>query len=144
LEYCIQAWRPYLRKDIDKLEKVQRRATKMIQGFRNLSYEERLKRLGLTTLEERRDRGDLIEIFRMFKGLSKLRPGVFFSLIEGGITRGHNYKINVNRCRLDLRKYFFSQRVINKWNRLPESVVNSDNVNMFKNKYDKFVSSIII
>ncbi len=56
LEYCIQAWRPYLRKDIDMLEKIQR-ATKLIPGLRDLRYEERLKECGLTTLETLRLRG---------------------------------------------------------------------------------------
>ena len=63
LEYCIQAWRPYRKKDIDMLERVQRRATKMIPKLRNISYEMRLKKCGLTTLETRRLRGDQIEVF---------------------------------------------------------------------------------
>ena len=63
LEYCIQAWRPYRKKDIDILERVRRRATKMIQKLRNISYETRLKECGLTTLETRRLRGDQIEVF---------------------------------------------------------------------------------
>ena len=65
LEYCIQAWRPYRKKDIDILERVQRSATKMIQKLRNISYEMRLKECGLTTLETRRLRGDQIEVFKI-------------------------------------------------------------------------------
>ena len=59
LEYCIHAWKPYLRKDIDMLEKVQRRATKLIPGLRDLSCEERFRECGLTTLETRRLRGGI-------------------------------------------------------------------------------------
>ena len=69
LDYCAQAWRPHLQKDIDILEKVQRRATRMIEGFSKMSYEDRLRELGLTTLETRRIRGDLLEVFKIVKGL---------------------------------------------------------------------------
>ena len=68
LEYCIQAWRPYHKKDIDKLEKIQRRATKMISELRDFSYESRLLQCGLTTLETRRLRGDQIEVFKIVNG----------------------------------------------------------------------------
>ena len=68
LEYCIQAWRPYHKKDIDKLERIQRRATKMIPELRDLSYESRLLQCGLTTLETRRLRGDQIEVFEIVNG----------------------------------------------------------------------------
>ena len=72
LEYCIQAFNPYLKRDIDTLEKVQRRATKMVSGLKKVPYEERLKRLNLTTLKTRRIRGDLIEVFKNFKGLGDM------------------------------------------------------------------------
>ena len=68
LEYCIQAWRPYRKKDIDTLERIQRRATKTIPELRDLSYEERLKECGLTTLETRRLRGDQIEVIKILNG----------------------------------------------------------------------------
>ena len=68
-DYCIQAWKPYLRKDVDKLEKVQRRATQMIEGLEGLGYLERLSILYLTTLETRFLRADLIEVYKIFKGL---------------------------------------------------------------------------
>jgi len=137
LEYCVQAWRPYLRKDIDKLEKVQRRATKMIEGCGKMSYEDRLKFTGLTTLEDRRNRGDLIEVFKTLKGFNRVDYRQFFKLVEHSRTRGHSFKLVKSRSRLEIRKNFFSQRVVNSWNNLPESVVEAETVNSFKNRYDK-------
>ena len=78
LEYCIQAWSPYLRKYIDMLEKIQRRATKLITGLRDLRYEERLKECGLTTLETRRLRGDQIEVFKILNGYENIDSNIFF------------------------------------------------------------------
>ena len=77
LEYCVQAWRPFLRRDIDGLEQIQHRATKMIEECRNLNYENRLLLTGLTTLEDRRNRGDMIEVFKIVKGLDKLEQNNF-------------------------------------------------------------------
>ena len=139
LEFCIQAWRPYLKKDIDKIERVQHRATKMIEECRGLGYEDRLKVTGLTTLEDRRVRGDMIEVFKMLKGISKVDSSRWFSLAENSRTRGHSYKLVKCRSRLDVRKNFFGQRVVNTWNSLPEAVVAADSVNSFKNRYDKYV-----
>ena len=78
LEYCIQAWNPHLRKDIDMLEKIQRRATKLIPGLRDLRYEERLKKCGLTTLETQRLRGDQIEVFKILNGYENIDSNIFF------------------------------------------------------------------
>ena len=82
LEYCIQAWSPYLRKDIDMLEKIQRRATKLIPGLRDLRYEERLKECGLTTLETRRLIGDQIEVFKILNGYENIDSNIFFSKLR--------------------------------------------------------------
>ena len=78
LYYCIQAWSPYLRKDIYMLEKIQRRATKLIPGQRDLTYEERSKECELTTLETRRLRGDLIEVFKILNGYENIDYNIFF------------------------------------------------------------------
>ena len=78
LEYCVQAWSPFLRKDIELLEKVQKRATRMIDGFADKDYNDRLKELSLTTLETRRKRGDLIEAFKIIKGFEDVNCELLF------------------------------------------------------------------
>ena len=80
LEYCIQAWRPHLRKDIDKLERVQRRATRMIPEKLTRCYEDRLKLCNLTTLEKRRITGDQIDVFKIMHGYEGLYKNMFFRL----------------------------------------------------------------
>ena len=74
LEYCVQAWSPYLKKNIELIEKVQHRFTKMMPGLSVVSYEVRLSWLKLTTLETRRVRGDLIQAFKIIKGIDELDP----------------------------------------------------------------------
>ena len=107
LEYCIQAWRPYRKKDIDILERVQRRATKMIQKLRNISYEKRLKECGLTTLETSRLRGDQIEVFKILNGYENIDRNILFSVKEERRTRGHGITLAKKQCRLDIRKFHF-------------------------------------
>ena len=138
LEYCVQAWRPYLQKDIDKIERVQRRATKMIEDCKSLCYEDRLKATGLISLESRRIRGDMIEVFKILKGINKTDKTRWFELAQNNRTRGHKLKLVKNRSRLEVRRNFFSQRVVSVWNNLPKVVVEADSVNSFKNKYDKY------
>ena len=139
LEYCMQAWRPYRKKDIDTLEHIQRRATKMIPELRDLSYEEHLKECGLTTLETRRLRGDQIEVFKILNGYENIDRNMFFSLKKDSRTRGHEVKLVKDQCRLDIRKHSFSQRTINEWNKLSTDCVTASSVNMFKNKVDTYL-----
>ena len=140
LEYCIQVWRPYLKKDIENIEKIQHRATKMIHNLKYLRYEDRLIETGLTTLEDRRTRGDLIEVFKMIKCSSKIDYTQFFTLVQNSRTRGHEFKLVKSRSRTEIRKNFFSQRVINEWNALPAEVLEAESVNSFKNRYDKYLA----
>lgn len=138
LEYCIQAWSPYLKKDINCLERVQNRATKLVEGMKKLTYPERLKRLNMTTLEQRRLRGDMIETFKIMTGREGVGIADFFSPSDSGYElRGHRYKICHGRNRLEVRRNFFSQRVVRHWNGLPDHVVEATSVNAFKNRIDR-------
>src|SRR6218665_334478 len=105
LEYCIQVWSPHLKQDMEKLEKVQR-AIKMIQGYKDLSYEERLIRCGLTTLEKRRSRGDLIEAYKIITGKESIQWERFFELAPSKGTRGHRYKLFKKRKGTIGQKFF--------------------------------------
>ena len=107
LEYCIQAWNPYLRKYVDMLDKIQRRATKLIPGLRDLTYEERLKECGLTTLETRRLRGDQIEVFKILNGYENIDSNIFFEIKESKITRGHIYTLVKNKVDWTLESILF-------------------------------------
>ena len=127
-----------MRKDIDKLERVQRRATRLISEISQLSYEERLQQCRLTTLETRRIRGDQIKVFKIMHGYEGLNKDMFFRIKNDSITRGHSLALVKSHSRLDIRKYTFSQRVVNDWNKLPEECINATSVNMFKNKIDQY------
>ena len=106
--------------------------------FRKLSYEKRLRKLKLTTLKERRQRGDMIEVFKLLAGVENIDCNQFFTPVTTCYAfRGHDRKLVTTRSRLDIRKFFFSQRVVNSWNSLPASVVQATSVNMFKNSYDR-------
>ena len=92
LEYCVQVWSPYKRKYINLVEGVQRRATKLVPELRNSPYEERLRRLKLTTLEERRVRGDMIETYKIITGKEQVDHEKFFKIIPDRRDR-HTKKI---------------------------------------------------
>ena len=139
----MSVWSPYLVKDIECLEKAQRMATKLVQGLKYKQYDDRLKLLGITSLKRRRIR-DLIQVFRIVKGLTQLILDHFFELDIGGehALRGHNWKLKVNRCRLQVRRCFFSQKIISTWNKLPASVVEAFSVNSFKKRLDDWSKDV--
>ena len=143
LEYSIQFWAPYLRKNINQIESVQRRATKCIPGYRNLSYEDRLRKLKLPTLAYRRLRGSMIEVYKMLNVYDKeVTPHL---KIRASTTRGHNQRIYVDTAKkVHPKHHSFHLRIANPWNSLPSDVVSSPNLNTFKNRLDKHWSNLNI
>ena len=121
------------------LEQIQRRATKLIPGLRDLRYEERLEEYGLTTLETRRLRGDQIEVFKILNGYANIDSNIFFEIKESKVTRGHNFPLVKKQSRLDVRKFSFSQKTINVWNKLSTECVHASSVNMFKNRIEEYL-----
>nr|VZH98600.1 unnamed protein product [Spirometra erinaceieuropaei] len=142
LEFAIQAWRPWTAEDLGILEKVQRRAKKLVSGQWSLPYETRLANLDLFPLSYRQLRGDLIQAFRIVRKQGCcLAFGDFFELATTTNLRGHPLKLRVAGVRLDTRKFFFSNRVVAAWNALPEDVVMSGSVDTFKWRLDQHCSA---
>jgi hypothetical protein len=134
LNSCVQAWRPHLKKDIEVLEKIQKRATRMVDGYKGLEYEERLEGIGLTKLELRRERAGLLEVFKILKGMEGLDRDHFFrdaldGRESGMMTRGHSLKLYKKRFRLKADKFSFGNRVVGIWNSLPGKIVEEETVN---------------
>ena len=90
--------------------------------------------------ERRYLRGDMILVYNMFNGIVDLNIENFFEMETSNRTRGHNLKLKKKHCRLDVRKFFFSHRVVDFWNDLPSDVVNSNSLNIFKRKIDKYMN----
>ena len=127
----------YAKKDIRKLERIQRVATKMVPELSELTYEDRFKEMGLPTLQDRRERGDLITLYKMVNGIEKLdNQNLVMMEEEIRQTRGHSKKIKKNRCLKDTKKYSFPHRIVDTWNGLKEEVVTATNIHKFKEMLD--------
>jgi ribonuclease P/MRP protein subunit RPP40 len=144
LEYGNAIWNPKLKSLINNVEAVQRHFTKCIQNCHKLSYEERLKYLKLPSLEYRRLRGDLIEMYKITHKFydPKTTKGLFAECTES-ITRGHRYKVVRLTTNTSLFQHFYTNRIINMWNSLPREVVEVDSTNAFKNRIDKYFSAVM-
>ncbi|XP_065663013.1 uncharacterized protein LOC136085617 [Hydra vulgaris] len=143
LEFAVPEWSPGNKNDINDLEKIQRRATKLAPELKHLSYTQILAKLGLTTLETRRTRGDLIEFFKITTGIDKilwykeLHKASYQSLI------GHLMKFEREFAKTTLKHSFFTNKVIPHWNALPEKVVSAIKVNSFKARLDKHLLTAV-
>ena len=138
LEYGHSVWNPHHIGLIRELESVQKRATKLVFACRKLSYSDRLRFLQLPTLRYRRLRGDMIEVYKIMHGMYDpvVCPELFRNFDNR--TRGNQLKLLHTRSNLDIRKYSFSCRVVSMWNLLPDYVILSGSLDLFKVNLDKF------
>ncbi|XP_076454814.1 uncharacterized protein LOC143289651 [Babylonia areolata] len=135
LEFANVAWSPRYQKDKDLIEGVLRRATKMVPGLANSTCEERLARMKIPSMQYRRGRGDMIEVYKFTHGLYEVES----PLVLGNSnrpTRGHNLRLKKRPCNGQMRQHYFSFRVVNPWNTLPDSVVSAPSLNTFKARLD--------
>ena len=114
----------------------------MVEGLGEYSYEDRLRILGLTTLETRFLRADLIEVFKLLRGFEILDPDRFLQVVGDGARRGHSFKLFKKRYRLDVGKFKFASRVCEEWNSLWDGIVSAETVNVFKTRLDHHLRNV--
>ena len=124
-------------KDINILENIQRRATKLVPELYNLPYEDRLKKLKLFPLIDRRRRGDMITTYKMINGIVKVNCDKLLPLHNNMAMRSHHQQLNGQIVKNNTRKNFFTQRIVHPWNDLSTSIISSDTVHTFKGRYDQ-------
>ena len=136
LEYGSTIWSTIYKKDKIAIENVQRRSTKLVPGIKHLSYCERLRTLGIPSLQYRRIRADLVETYKIINEIDIVNRNIFPQNPARTTTRGNSCKIYKQHFRIDIRKYSFSQRVVDHWNSLPEHVVHvrAPSVNSFQER----------
>ncbi len=141
LEYASVVWSPKSKRDSDDLERVQRRATRIVPSLAGLDYEGRLRALHLPTLQYRRERTDMIQLYKINKGIDKVKTdqtcgecaNTTLKRSLATNTRGHTEKYQVQRCT-GIRCNFFTERALHDWNKLTQVTVDSTSVNIFKNR----------
>jgi len=142
LEFAGPAWAPWTRADIEVLEKVQRKAVGMVSGLNARSYEERLKELGMCTLEERRHQQDMIQTFKIIRGFDYVDSSYWFVMAKDReqVTRLTAGPLNINpqRSRLEIRRHYFSRRVTDSWNKIPARLKQARTIDAFKTGYLRY------
>ena len=133
VEYASSVWSPFKLRDIKLIEGVQRRATRLSRDLQNEPYNIRLTTLGLPTLQFRRERANMLQVFKILNGYEDIDSSRLFTLSSTGL-HGHSLKLFKERSRLLLRKQTFTQHVVDFWNNLIENVVNAPSINAFKSR----------
>ena len=144
LEYGNTVWYNGLKKSKEKIENVQRKLTKHIKGLRDISYEKRLEKIKLPSMEYRQIRGDLIQVYKIAHSFyDPITTKSLFEFSKNDRLRGHNFKILKQRANKSKYSHFFTNRVVNRWNKLPSMIVNATSINNFKNQLDKHYKNIM-
>ena len=128
--------------DVELLEQVQRRATKIIRELEHLSYEERLRELGLFCLEKRRLQRNLTGAFQYLKGAYEQKEDWLLTQSDNNRTRESVYKLEEGRFRLDVRKKFLTQKMVWHWHRLPREAMDAPSLDVFKSRLDGALGSL--
>ena len=149
LEFSVPAWSPWTQGDKETLEKIQRRAVKMVSGLRGRTYEDRLKELDMLSLEDRRLMYDIVQTFKIIRGFDDVKHTTWFTLVgdnPGRITRQTSDPLNIVRphCRNDIRRSFFSVRVVDPWNSLPSEVKNVKTIVAFKRQVRELIKNNLL
>ena len=139
LDYGNTVWFPTLKKDIRAIENVQRRVTKILPELSSLIYEDRLRELRLSTLLYRRRRMDLIQVFKIIENIDDISMNGLFEFCDTQ-TRGHSKKLIKPRSLKSVRLNSFCVRTIDRWNELPEDIINSKTVLRFKTLLDRYLN----
>ena len=138
LEYGNAIWGPFYQADIEAVEAIQHRITKLIPQLKDKPYEERLKILKLPSLVYRRKRGDMITMYKIMHGLVRLNHSDLFTSPKTLYTRGHPHRVFKTHARKTARRNSFSQRIVNNWNHLPKHVIDAPSLNAFKARLDNW------
>ena len=143
LEFAAPAWAPWTEEDKQVLERVQQQAVKMVSGLKGRTYEEKCLEIGLETLERRREDTDMVQTYKIIKEVDNVKKDTWFKMAAENterVTRATSDKsrLAVKRVRTELRRHFFSQRVVEGWNKLPAATRDAGNVKNFKKELKSY------
>jgi len=143
LEYCVQFWAPQLKQDVEGLECIQRKSAELVKVLEGMSCEEQLRTLGLSSLEKRRPKGDLLALYSFLRRGSGEGGADLFSKASSDSVHGSGSELHQGRFSLDLRKHFFTEWVIKHWNSLSREVVDAPSLSVYKRHLDNALNNML-